>query len=374
MNKHLDPRSVGIIMPLAQQQGGAEALLMHLLRCGSKDYNFACAFLQDGPLVSQVESLGYSAKVFPSTRLTNPGNYIATVARLYKWMKQKKVSRVLSWMPKAHLYAGPAALMMGARILWFQHGVIQGNPIDHIATWIPADGILCCSGAAKAAQDALSPRRATHICYPGVTFPSLQPIDMAAARNQLRLPADLPIIGMIARWERWKGAHIFLAAAGILSATYPTAHFFIVGGAHPRDPGYADELRALAASTGLGDRLHLAGQRPAQDVPTWQAAADVVVHPVTGEEPFGMAVVEAMGMGKVVVASAVGGLVEIIHPGVDGYLVAPGEPAELATQVDDVLSHPDERRSMEDEAFARGRSFSIAAFVQRLHEVIRTTD
>jgi glycosyltransferase involved in cell wall biosynthesis len=289
-------------------------------------------------------------------------------------MKQKEVSRVLSWMPKAHLYAGPAALMMGARILWFQHGVIQGNPIDHIATWIPADGILCCSGAAKAAQDALSPPRATHICYPGVTFPSLQPIATADARNQLSLPADVPVIGMIARWERWKGAHIFLAAARILAATYPTAHFFIVGGAHPRDRGYADELRALAARAGLGDRLHLTGQRPPQEVPVWQAAADVVVHPVTGDEPFGMAVVEAMGMGKVVVASAVGGLVEIIQPGMNGYLVPPGKPVELAAQVDYVLSHNDERRSMEQEAFARGRSFSQAAFVQRIHEVIGTTD
>ncbi len=361
-------------MPLAQQQGGAEALLMHLLRFERIEYKFACAFLQDGPLVYEVESLGYSANVFPTTRLTNPGNYIGTVARLYKWMKQKQVSRVLSWMPKAHLYAGPAALMMGAHILWFQHGVVQGNPIDHIATWIPADGILCCSGAAKAAQDALSPRRATHICYPGVSFPSLQPIPTADARNQLSLPADVPIIGMIARWERWKGAHIFLAGIRILAVTHPTAHFFIVGGAHPRDPGYADELRALAASTGLGDRLHLTGQRPAQEVPVWQAAADVVVHPVTGDEPFGMAVVEAMGMGKVVVASAVGGLVEIINPGINGYLVAPGKPVELAAQVDYVLSHPDERRSMEQEAFARGRSFSLASFVQRLHEVIRTTD
>jgi glycosyltransferase involved in cell wall biosynthesis len=202
---------------------------MHFLRFGSTEYNFVCAFLQEGPLVAEVESLGYSAKVFPTTRLANAGNYIATVTGLYKWMKQKKVSRVLSWMPKAHLYAGPAAHMIGARILWFQHGVIQGNPIDHIATWISADGILCCSGAAKTAQDAMSPRRATYICYPGVTFPSLQPIGMADARSQLGLPIDVPIIGMIARWERWKGAHIFLAAARTLAATYPLAHFFLVG-------------------------------------------------------------------------------------------------------------------------------------------------
>jgi glycosyltransferase involved in cell wall biosynthesis len=109
-------------------------------------------------------------------------------------------------------------------------------------------------------------------------------------------------------------------------------------------------------------------------VPIWQAAADIIVHPVTGDEPFGMAVVEAMGMGKVVVASAIGDLIEIIHPGFDGYLIAPGKPAELAAQVDYALSYPDERRSIEHQAFGRGRSFSIAAFVQRIHEVLETTD
>lgn len=364
---------IGIVMPLGHQQGGAEALLMHLLRDGCSRYQFLCVFLQDGPLVEQARGLGYRTFVVPVTRLSDPRNYLKTVFWFRKWLRHERPEAVLSWMPKAHLYVAPAAIMSKVKTLWFQHGISHKGKMDRITTFLPANRVLCCSFASKAAQDDLRPKRPSSVCYPGVMFPTSNPIPTAQAREQLGLDPKASIIGMVARLERWKGAHIFIEAAKIVSATDPGAYFFVVGGPHPRDLAYAKEVQAAAAQAGLGDRLILADQRPASEVPLWQSSADVIVHPVTGEEPFGMAVVEAMGMGRVVVASDAGGPSEIIQDGVNSFLVPRGDAPKLAAKLIQLLRSPVELQRIAANAFVRGRSFSVMQFAQRIEELLTET-
>jgi len=356
-------------MPLAAQQGGAEALLMNFLRHASGKHEYVCTFLEDGPLVAEVQALGFTASVFPATRISDPANCLMTIGRLTRWMTKSRLSAVLSWMPKAHLYSGPAAFLAKVAPLWFQHGIPAPSRINRTIAAIPANGILCCSLAAKVAQDAISPHRPTAVCYPGVSFAQRKPVAMAYARARVGLPLQVPIIGMIARLENWKGAHVFLEAARILAKTQSSMCFFIVGGSHPRDLAYADELNAQAAKFELGNRFLLAGQRPASEVPLWQAAADIIVHPVTGEEPFGMAIVEAMGMGKVVIASDAGGPREIIRPGLDGFLIPRGDASALAARIVQVLDNPEERSSVERGAIHRAEAFTVDAFVKRVDDL-----
>jgi glycosyltransferase involved in cell wall biosynthesis len=364
---------IGIVMPLAYQQGGAEALLLHLLRHGSARYEFFCVFLQDGPLVEQVQGWGYKTFVVRTTRLTDPLNYLSTIAWLRRWIIREKPDAVISWMPKAHLYVGVAAALSGVKKIWFQHGISGGGKIARITAKIPADRVLCCSAASKAAQDRVPPRRLTSICYPGVSFPAPIPIPYAQARAELGFAPQSRIVGMVARLERWKGAHIFIRAATIVSEALPGTFFFIVGGEHPRDPAYAEHIRQMAKDSGLKDRLILAGQRPASEVPLWHASADIIAHPVTGEEPFGMAVAEAMGMGRVVVASDEGGPREIIQDGIDGFLVPREDENALATLLIRLLQDSEELRRVAANAFSRGRRFSVAVFAQRMDELLAET-
>ena len=184
------------------------------------------------------------------------------------------------------------------------------------------------------------------------------------------MPQDIPIVGMVARWERWKGLHIFLETAKSLAAADPKITFFIVGGPHPMDQAYAEELQSIAVQENFGERLILAGQRPSSEVPLWHASADLIVHPVTGIEPFGMAVAEAMGMSRVVIASDLGGPSEIIENGVNGILIPKENPAALASAITELLSNSDLRRRISVEAYTRGRSFSIDAFANRFDHLI----
>jgi glycosyltransferase involved in cell wall biosynthesis len=108
----------------------------------------------------------------------------------------------------------------------------------------------------------------------------------------------------------------------------------IVGGPHFREPQVTEELHRLAEGLGVADRVRMPGWR--SDVPSWLQAADVFVSASEGE-PFGIVMVEALALGVPVVGTTGGGAEEIVRNGVDGLLIAPGEPAELAQAIRNVL-------------------------------------
>jgi len=94
---------------------------------------------------------------------------------------------------------------------------------------------------------------------------------------------------------------------------------------------------------------------------------DIVVHTSTAPEPFGRVLVEGMLAGRVVVASRAGGAVEVLHDGVTGALVEPGNPAALARCLEALLADGSRRRAMEVCARAHAsRQFTLNAMVQAI--------
>jgi glycosyltransferase involved in cell wall biosynthesis len=145
-----------------------------------------------------------------------------------------------------------------------------------------------------------------------------------------------PLVGIVGRLEPWKGQDVFLRAAARVVAEHPAAAFAVVGGVTPgKREEYASELRALAGELGLDGRVHFTGH--AMDVFPWFDALDVCVHATHGE-PFGLVLVEAMALGKPLVATALGGPVEIVEEGVSGLLVPPGDDEAMARAISGVLS------------------------------------
>jgi glycosyltransferase involved in cell wall biosynthesis len=365
-----EPKAIGIVMPLASQQGGAEALLQHLLRHREHAHRYVCAFLEDGPLVTEVREMGYDATVFPTTHLSHASNYLKTLRSLRTWIKTKRLRTVVSWMPKAHMYVSPASIFLPPAVVWFQHGVPHRHPMDRLIALFPAKAVLCCSETSKRGQEQMFPVRPSHVCYPGIMLSSETGKSKLQARKLLGLPETALIIGMVARLEHWKGAHIFVEAAANILERHPDATLFVVGGDHPLDVAYAERVKQMVRELDGGERFVLAGQRPMTEVPLWHAAADLIVHPVVGVEPFGMSVVEAMAAGKVVVASDLGGPAEVIQNGVSGILIRGGDAGLLASTVLQLLEDPDRRAAIEKQARLRAQSFSVDAFAERFNQLM----
>lgn len=166
----------------------------------------------------------------------------------------------------------------------------------------------------------------------------------APVRGELGLPRDLPLVGIFARLAPWKGHPVFLEAAARLVASGASAHFLIVGDAAFDDPSYGEGLMDLARERGLSGRAHFLGYRA--DVPALMAATDVVVHASVLPEPLGLTPLEAMALGKAVVAVGVGGPRETVEPGRTGLLVPPEDPGAMADAIARLLADPASARRM----------------------------
>jgi glycosyltransferase involved in cell wall biosynthesis len=149
----------------------------------------------------------------------------------------------------------------------------------------------------------------------------------AAQRRALGLAEDAFVVGVFSRISPWKGQHVLLEALKRL----PHVQAIVVGGALFGETDYLRELERRAREPALAGRVHFLGFR--EDVAALMQAVDVVAHTSTSPEPFGRVVVEGMLARRPVIATATGGVVEIVEHRVDGLLVMPGDPAALAEAI-----------------------------------------
>jgi len=159
-------------------------------------------------------------------------------------------------------------------------------------------------------------------------------------------------LGFAGSFYAYEGLDLLLEAMPLILRSVPQARLLLLGGG-PRDAS----LRALAARLGIDDAVHFTGRVPHEDVARYYSVMDVMVYPrisrrltelVTPLKPL-----EAMALGKLVVASDVGGHRELIRDGDNGHLFPAGSSEALAHCLMDVLETP----AKWNELVARGRDF-----------------
>jgi len=135
-------------------------------------------------------------------------------------------------------------------------------------------------------------------------------------------------LGFVGSFYAYEGLDVLLRAMPNIVAAIPQVQLLLVGGG-PQEP----DLRALSTQLGLNSIVHFAGQVPHDHISRYYSVVDVMVYPriarrltelVTPLKPL-----EAMALGKMVVASNVGGHRELISDGKNGYLFAPGSTQAL---------------------------------------------
>jgi glycosyltransferase involved in cell wall biosynthesis len=167
-----------------------------------------------------------------------------------------------------------------------------------------------------------------------------------AEADRLGLPDDKSIIMLPARATSWKGHEILIQALAQLS---DKDAILMLLGIEDGPPAYAEKLLNMAVRYGLGGRVRIgAGSR---DMPAALMLADVVAMPSIKPEPFGRVAIEALAMGRPVVAFRHGGAVESIDEGRTGWLADPLSVDSLAEALQTALSlTPRKRRALAKDA------------------------
>jgi glycosyltransferase involved in cell wall biosynthesis len=156
-----------------------------------------------------------------------------------------------------------------------------------------------------------------------------------------------------------KGHEDFIDAFRIVQRKHPHARAVVVGGPWNGATTYEQSLRNRARAA-CGDRILFTGHRT--DIPAVYADLDIAVHPSLSENCGGA--VESLAAGVPTIATAVGGLPDVVIPGETGWLVPPRSHRDLAGAMLEALAKPSE---------ARRRANSGRDLVRRLFDVRRTS-
>lgn len=184
-----------------------------------------------------------------------------------------------------------------------------------------------------------------------------------SVRAELGVPAEAELVGEFARIDAFKGQHLLVDATPAIVAARPRAYVVLVGKA---EPSVQQCLWERASRLGVADRIRFTGVR--DDVPRLLEAMDVVTLPSISEA-CSMAIIEAMAMGKPVVATRAGGNPELVEEGLTGRLV-PREADAVGQAIISILDDAGIRHRMGETAKSRARErFSAAAMAENMVRV-----
>jgi len=183
-------------------------------------------------------------------------------------------------------------------------------------------------------------------------------VDGLAIRHELGLASDETVVTMVGALARNKGQAVVAAAARELAGRFPRMRVLIVG-----DGPLRAQLEAEIA--GYGDHTTMIGHR--DDVPSVLAATDILVHP-THVDALPTVLIEAMAAAVPIIATAIGGVPEMIRDGESGVLIGPPPgPEGLARALEPLLERPDLRRRLGDAGRRRFEErFTIEHWLERL--------
>lgn len=204
------------------------------------------------------------------------------------------------------------------------------------------------------------------VCVPSaVDTERFQPSDDSGdLRRELGLSAG-PLVGVIAQLIARKGHAVLFDALPEVLARHPEVQALLFG----QGPLEA-ELRQQVQTRGLAAQVRFVGYR--NDMPRVIPGLDIVVHPAW-MEGLGVSLLETAACGVPIIAARAGGIPEIVHPGLNGYLIEPGDARALAHYLNELLDQPERRQAFG----AAGRQlvlerFSIARMVAGNHAVYRS--
>jgi L-malate glycosyltransferase len=293
----------------------------------------SAVLLNEGQLAAELRRLGVPVVILDETRI----NSLDILIGLVRILREQRIDLV-----HTHRYKDTVLGLIAARIAGVpyavrtMHGLAEPmrawahlkfglyEALEKVALHCCADQVIAVSQdmARILRRSGYPVDRITHI-HNGINVGAVRPLRARQeVRRELGVDPETYLIGAVGRLSPVKGHANFLRAARLVLHKQPRAKFLIVG-----DGPLSAELRAMATELRIDGACIFAGHRT--DVHDLLPAMDVFVLPSLSEG-IPMALLEAMALGTPVVATAVGGVPEVVKHRVNGLLVHSGDERALA--------------------------------------------
>ena len=363
--------------------GGAELSMLDVL--AGLPGGVAVRLFADGPFREELERRGVDVQVIAMGALgaVKKGGRRPSLAALFAaWNLAGRVARdgrtsrlLYANSQKAFVVAALAGLRCRRPVVWHlrdllgppHFSALNTRAVVRLANWCATRVIANSRATAEAFVAHGGARAKVRVVHNGIDtapFDAVADADAHALREQLS-PGAGYVMAVFGRLHEWKGQHTAIAAMRALPGD---VHLWIVGAPLFGEQAFEQGLRIQAAQLGLGSRVHFLGFR--DDIAVLMRAADVVVHTSTLPEPFGRVIVEGMLARRPVIATAAGGVGEILDDGRTGLLVPPGNEAAIAAAVQAMRADPARAAAIAAAGAAHARAtFGLAAMVRGVRTV-----
>lgn len=312
---------------------------------------FVATLEPKGELHAGLSSAGVESFALDCTTRTH---YAKAVTRLVRLLRRNRIDVLHAHLVQSSLVGLTAAYLARTpvRVMTRHHsdavfllGSRAGLAIDRFTTRM-ADEVIAVSAATRRAIieiDRVDERKVT-VVENGFDWERIQPSRNAARaiREEFKIGAH-PLICTVGRLDKLKGHDVLLRAFAKLAM--PDARLIIVGSGPQKNL-----LEEMVRESGLTERVTFTGYR--SDVYDIVAASDLIVHPSLSEA-HSLTIVEALHLGRPVVATDVGAAIEVIIPEKTGWLVPPNDEKALAQSIREALA-------------SKGRACAFAEAGQRL--------
>jgi glycosyltransferase involved in cell wall biosynthesis len=302
--------------------------------------------------------------------VTSRWQYGRAIARLARLLRRERVSVLHAHCFDPTFVGLAAARLAGATFVFTRHHSDHNLRLrkrwhTRIDAWCGrhADRVIAVSEATRRIMTDIErvPERKVVTVYNGAEpLPAPSPDSVAALRRELSLE-DEAVCLMMARLHEEKGHRVlFEALPGVLPHVGPLV--VLLAGDGPE----REQLQSEVRRRGLDAVVRFLGQR--EDIPELISLSLVVVLPSLAES-FGFAVLEAMSLGRPIVAARTGGIPEVVVHGVTGLLVPQNDPSALAVALSRILKDRDWALALGKEGRRRATVFSVERMMRGYESV-----
>ncbi len=312
--------------------GGAEKLIVEGSRFWDRDrfdYRVAYALPWKDQLVQPLLDQGIPVECFGSKRGMTPAS---------AWRFAQLTRRWNASIVHAHLPSMGAVARVTQRVpvVYTEHNIASSyrmpvRVVNRITYSRNAAAIAVSEAVAESISTYPSPSK--RVIPNGVDVGG--DVDITGVREELDLADSQHLVVHVGNVRPLKGHSTLVASAARLREIRQDVQIVSIGG--EKTEGDLAAIRAMAADLGVSDRIRFLGRR--EDALVFIAACEVYVNPAD-VEGLPVTILEALALGRPVIATSVGGVPSIVHDGETGMLVAPGDPDAIAKAISWMIDNP----------------------------------